>query len=79
MAHQPAKRTGTFKQVRLTVSEAPNGAISVRVLAKPLQADWTYRHSVYHHVFKTTRKTDHWLDLLALAFYHVAGEALPEE
>lgn len=61
-----------YKQVRLTVTEESGGRLTMRILAKPVDADWTMRHSVYHHSWRTGAPTPHWLDLLAHA-YRVLG------
>lgn len=74
--NQPA--TSNYKQVRLQVSETEGGRISIFVFAKPLGARWDYNQIVYRHEVRRGRDTSHWLDLLAVAFYQVAGEALPD-
>jgi len=68
-----------YKQVRLTVSELENGAISARILVKPVEGTWNYRHSVWHHVWKTTAPTPHWLDLLAQVYAHLGMETFPPD
>lgn len=62
-----AKAQSRYKQVRLTITEEAGGWITVRVLAKPVDAGWTFKHSVWHHRWRVTAPTPHWLDLVAHA------------
>ena len=66
-----------YRQVRLTVTEEAGGWITLRIMAKPLEASWTMRDVVYHHRFKASGPTPHWLDLLAHAYRVLGMEALP--
>lgn len=66
-----------YAQVRLTVTLERGGMVSARVMAKRPEASWTMRDTVWHHRFRSEREMRHWLDLLAVGFYQVTGEALP--
>jgi len=67
-----ARAQSNYKQVRLTVTEESGGRLSMRIMCKPPNADWKMTHVVYHHAWRTTSPTPHWLDLLAHA-YRVLG------
>lgn len=66
-----------YKQVRVTVTEERGGRITARVMAKPVDADWTMKDVVWHHSWTTADPTPHWLDLLAQAYRHLGMESLP--
>lgn len=61
-----------YRQVRLTATEEAGGWITLRVMAKPLDASWKMQDTVYHHRFRASGPTPHWLDLLAHS-YRVLG------
>ena len=67
-----ARAQSKYKQVRLTVTEEEGGRLTMRIMAKPVDADWTMKHVVYHHSWRAGSPTPHWLDLLAHA-YRVLG------
>lgn len=68
-----------YQQVRVTITEEAGGWVTVRVLAKPVDADWTLRNSVWHHRFKMRTGTQHWTNLVAVALQAILGERLPTD
>lgn len=56
-----------YKQVRLTITEEAGGRLTLRVMAKPVDAGWSMKNVVYHHSWRTSAPTPHWLDLVAHA------------
>ena len=60
-----------YRQVRVTITEEQGNRVSVRVLAKPLQADWSIRHTVWSHTWRPSRVTTHWSELVAEALSEV--------
>lgn len=74
------KAESRYRQVRLTVTEEVGGWISVRIMAKPINAGWKMQDTVYHHRFQVAAPTPHWLDLLAHAYSALGMEdvASPE-
>lgn len=66
-----------YKQIRLTVTEERGGFVTVRVLAKPVNAEWTMRDSVWHHRWRHDADTAHWTDLLVEAVEVLVAERLP--
>lgn len=66
-----------YRQVRITITEEAGGRVSVRVMAKPVTASWTFRDTVWHHNWRLSRVTTHWLDLVREALDAIVGEALP--
>lgn len=71
----PAARS-IYRQIRFTVTEERGGTVTVRVMVKPLEADWTMRHTVVHAHFKPTVQTTHWSELLLLAAEEVLSQRL---
>lgn len=69
-----------YRQVRFTVSEQQSGILVYRVLVKPINADWTTRHSVAHGTFRTAAPTTHWSELLTVAAEEVLAQRIfPED
>jgi hypothetical protein len=74
------KAASRYRQVRITVTEEARGRVSVRVLAKPLTASWSIRHTVWSHTWSPSRPTTHWSELVAEALYEVTTQrVLPED
>lgn len=63
-----------YRQVRVTITEERGGTVSVRVMVKPMEADWTMRHTVWTASFRPTGPTTHWSELLL----HAAEEVLSQ-
>lgn len=79
MAKTPTPRAGShYRQVRLTITEE-EGAVSIRVLVKPLADHWSIKHSVYHHRVRRTKHSNHWTNLIAWALDTIMSERLPPE
>lgn len=62
------RAASNYKQVRLTVTEESGGRISARVMVKAPNASWTMKDVVWHHAWRVSAPTPHWLDLLAHAY-----------
>lgn len=60
-----------YRQVRVTITEEQGGHLTVRVMAKPLAADWTMRDTVWSHRWKRTTPTSHWSSLVEEALSEV--------
>ena len=72
-----ARAQSHYRQVRLTVTEEQGGRITARVMVKPLAADWSMKHVVWHHSWRTTRPLTHWTHLVASGLHQILGERLP--
>lgn len=72
----PARAQSRYRQVRITLTEEAGGRIAARVMVKPLDADWTMRHTVWVHSWKQESSTDHWQDLVYAVLRQIAGEDL---
>lgn len=72
-----SRAASNYRQVRLTITEEQGGRITARVLVKPLAADWSMKHVVWHHSWRTTRAMGHWSALVASALHMIVGEQLP--
>lgn len=66
-----ARAQSNYRQVRVTITEETRGRMSVRVLAKPVTADWSLRHTVWSHTWVASRTTTHWSELVAEALTEV--------
>lgn len=73
-----ARALSRYQQLRMTVTEEAGGWVTIRVLAKPVDADWTLRNTVYHHRMRLTERTRHWTTLLSLAADEVARGTFPD-
>lgn len=66
-----SRAVSRYRQVRVTITEEQGNRVSVRVLAKPLQADWSIRHTVWSHTWRPSTSTTHWSELVAEALSEV--------
>lgn len=66
-----------YRQVRVTITEEAGGWVTVRIMAKPVDADWSFKNVVWHHRFRQTEPSVHWVDLVATAKDVVLSEVLP--
>lgn len=65
-----------YRQVRMTVTEERGGSVSVRVMVKPMEADWTMKHTVWVASFRPTEPTTHWSELVLAAAEEVLSQRL---
>lgn len=66
-----ARARSNYRQVRVTITEEAGGYVTVRVMAKPLAADWSMRDTVWHHRWKRTTDSPHWAVLVEEALSEV--------
>lgn len=71
-----ARARSIYRQIRFTVTEEASGSISIRVMAKPLDADWTMKHTVWAGSYRPTEPTTHWSELLLSAANEVLAQRL---
>ena len=65
-----------YRQVRFTVTEEAGGTVTVRVMVKPLHADWSMKDTVVHTSFRPGTDLTHWSLLLHAAAEHVLAQRL---
>lgn len=65
-----------YRQVRLTITEERGGLITARVMVKPVTAEWTFKHSVWHGRLRITEPTTHWSELLRAGAEDVLAQRL---
>lgn len=65
-----------YRQIRFTVTEEAGGSVTVRVMVKPLHADWSMKDTVLHTSFRPTVQTTHWSELLLQAAEEVLAQRL---
>lgn len=71
----PPKARSLYRQVRFTITEERGGLVTARVLVKPLNEDWTMKHSVWHGRLSIP-PTTHWSELLRVAAEDVLAQRL---
>lgn len=75
-----APAQSNYRQIRFTITEERGGSVSVRVMAKSPQDDWSMRHTVWAGSFRPTVRTTHWSELLLAAAEDVLAQRLfPDE
>lgn len=72
-----ARAQSRYRQVRMTVTEEHGGRVTVRIMVKPVNESWTFKHTVWVHTFTQTDPSVHWVDLVATAHEVVLAEVLP--
>lgn len=72
---QPAQ--SLYRQVRITITEERGGRVSCRVMVKGVSDSWTLRHTVWHHNWRVTTVTSHWMTLVRAALAQILEEELP--
>lgn len=65
-----------YRQIRFTVTEERGGTVTVRVMVKPLNADWAMKDTVLHTSFRPTAPSTHWSELLHQAAEEVLAQRL---
>lgn len=71
-----ARARSIYRQVRFTITEERGGLVTARVMVKPVDADWTMKHSVWHGRLTPAAPTTHWSELLKLAAEDVLAQRL---
>lgn len=72
-----APARSNYRQVRLTITEEQGGRLTVRVLLKRPQDNWSVRDVIWTHRWRVTAPTPHWVDLLEEVAETVRREMLP--
>lgn len=65
-----------YRQVRFTITEERGGLVTARVMVKPVDADWTMKHSVWAGRIRVNEPTSHWSELLRVAAEDVLAQRL---
>lgn len=71
-----AEARSIYRQVRFTITEERGGLVTARVMVKPLMADWSMKHAVWHGRITVNEPTTHWSELLRVAAEDVLAQRL---
>lgn len=71
-----ARARSIYRQVRFTITEERGGLVSARVMVKPVDADWTMKHTAWQGRLRITEPTTHWSELLRVAAEDVLAQRL---
>lgn len=67
-----------YRQVRLTFTDQPNGMVGVRVMVKPLQAEWHHKHTILAESFWNSVPLGSMQDVYAFLVDYLGQYMLPE-